>query len=155
MIDALLTPETEDQAAASARLELPDDLPRQGRDSRYALFILHFEPARKAVNADAQQRDPTDPLPTLGPVAWTDHMLRALELAKAVARFLSRDLGLSTPGEPPVVVAFRLEARQDLAELLDVSGLYELPGGRHGSQAIGYFIADHDGARRSCAADDY
>jgi hypothetical protein len=145
VIDALLTPGTEDEAVASARLELPDNLPRQGRDPRYAQFILHFEPAREPASAEQMQADAAIPLPSVGPVAWTDHMLRALELAKAVAQFLSRELGLTTPGDPPVVVGFRLEAQHDLAELIDVSGLNELPGGRHRVQAIGYFVSDPDG----------
>jgi hypothetical protein len=58
---------------------------------------------------------------------------------------LSGKLGLTTKGEPPVHLAFRLEAQQDMAEMIDITGMTSLPGGRRKSQAIGYFIADRDG----------
>jgi hypothetical protein len=73
-------------------------------------------------------------------------MMRALELPNALNRLLTQQLGLSTSGDPPVVLGFRLDAPNDLTEIIDITDLTELPGGQHGSQAIGYFIADPAGA---------
>jgi hypothetical protein len=86
-LDAVLTPGTEDEAVASARLELPDGTSRHFRDQRCALLILHFEPPQKDGS----------PMPPAGPVSWTDHMLRALELPGALAQFLSGSLSLDAP----------------------------------------------------------
>lgn len=133
--DAVFTPGEEKDAVASARLELPDGVPRHGRDPGYAMLLLHFEPPAQSENR----------LMATGPVAWTDHMRRALELPDALNRLLTKQLGLSTSAPPPVVLGFRLEAQKDLAELIDITGLTNLPGGQHGSQAIGYFIDDSDG----------
>jgi hypothetical protein len=135
ILDAVLTPEKEEEAVAAARLELPDGTSRHFRDQRCALLILHFESSQKDGTA----------MPSAGPVAWTDHMLRALELPQALAGFLTGSLGLSSSAEPPVVLGFRLEAQHDLAELIDITGLNQLQGGRHKAQAIGYFIADRHG----------
>jgi len=71
-----------------------------------------------------EQRSPSFPA---GPVSWTDHMLRALELPQAFAAFLSRVVGLATSGAPPVTLGFRLEAQHDMAEFFDTTGLHSLP----------------------------
>jgi hypothetical protein len=47
------------------------------------------------------------------------------------------------PGVLPPPIASRCS---DLAEIIGITDLTELPGGHHGRQAIGYFIADPDGA---------
>jgi TIR domain len=135
-IQAIFTPGQESEAVASARLELPDDTRRDFHDFASAVLILHFEPPVGNSNA---------PLPA-GPVSWTDHMMRALELPNALNRLLTQQLGLSTSGDPQVVLGFRLDAPNDLTEIIDITDLAELPGGQHGSQAIGYFIADPAGA---------
>jgi len=135
-IDAVFTTGEEKDALASARLELPDGIRRSFRDDRCALLILHFEPPAESDN----------PMLAVGPVAWTDHMKRALELPRALNRFLAEHLGLSTSADPPVVLGFRLDTPHDLTELIDVTGLNTLPGGHHGREAIGYFIDDPAGS---------
>jgi Domain of unknown function (DUF4268) len=142
VIDAILTPDGESQAVASARLEVPDGMSRQFRDPHSAMLIVHFEPPRKG----ARSVFPS------GPVSWTDHMLRALELPQALADFLSRGVGLAPSNAPPVTVGFRLEAQRDMAEFFDTTGLHSLPGGQHRSQAIGYFIGDRNGISAADAA---
>ncbi len=134
--DAVFTPGEEKDAVASARLELPDGVPRHGREPGYAMLLLHFEPPAQSENRVMAAR----------PVAWTDHLRRALELPDALNRLLTKQLGLSTSAEPPVVLGFRLEAQKDLTDLIDITGLTRLPGGQHGCQAIGYFIDDSDGS---------
>src|SRR5260370_13847523 len=123
--DAVFTPGEEKDAVASARLELPDGVPRQGREPGYAMLLLHFEPPAQSENRVMAAR----------PVAWTDHLRRALELPDALNRLLTKQLGLSTSAEPPVVLGFRLEAQKDLTDLIDITGLTRLPGGQHGCQA--------------------
>jgi hypothetical protein len=135
-IDAVFTTGEEKDALASARLELPDGTRRSFRDERCALLILHFEPPAESGNG----------MSPMGPIAWTDHMKRALELPRALNRLLTEQLGLSTSADPPVVLGFRLDAPHDLAELIDVAGLNTLPGGHHGREAIGYFIDDPAGS---------
>jgi hypothetical protein len=142
VIDALLTPGEEHQAVASARLEVPDGMSRQFRDPRSAMLIVHFEPPQESGR----------PMSPAGPVSWTDHILRALELPQALAAFLSQVVGLATSGAPPITLGFRLEAQHDLAEFFDATGLHSLPGGQHKSQAIGYFIADRNGIPAADAA---
>ena len=65
---------------------------------------------------------------------------------------MSRDLGLTIPGESPAVLAVRLDAATDLGELIDVTGLEPLPGGRRRRQAIGYFLSSKDGSQPPDAA---
>jgi hypothetical protein len=136
-IQAVFTPGQEDEAVASARLMLPDGSLRFLANFASAVLILHFEPPVGSRDA---------PLPA-GPVAWTDHMMCALELPNALNRLLTHQFGLSTSGDPQVVLGFRLDAPSDLTEIIDITDLTKLPGGQHGRQAIGYFIADSGGAR--------
>jgi hypothetical protein len=135
VIDAVLTSDDENDAVAAARLEVPDGMHRQFRDERCAMLILHFEPTGK---------DPT-PMPPVGPSAWTDHIMRALELPQAFAVFLSDMLGLAIAAVPAATLGFRLEAEHDMAEIIDITGLQPLRGGHRTSQAIGYFIGDRGG----------
>jgi hypothetical protein len=55
-------------------------------------------------------------------------------------------LGLTTSGDPSAQVAVRLEAHKDLAEMIDITGMTQLPGRPNGAQAPGHFIASRDGA---------
>jgi hypothetical protein len=134
-VQAVLTPGEEEEAVASARLELPDGTRRYFHDFASAVLKLHFEPPAETANP---------PLPA-GPDAWNDRLRWALDLPNALDGFLTDQLGLTTSGAPQVVLGFRLDAPHDLAELIDVTDLHELPGGQHGRQAIGYLIADPDG----------
>jgi len=146
VIDAVLTAGDEDEAVASARLELPDGMHRQFRDQRSAMLILHFEPP----GPGSKEEGPGQPD---GPISWSEYVLRALELPQALVEFLSGVLGLSTSGVPAATLGFRLEARHDMAEIMDITDLHLLRGGRRTSQAIGYFIADSDGLPAVDAAD--
>lgn len=138
-IDAVFTPAGELEALASARLELPDGTSRSGRDPRCALLILHFEPLAQ----DKMRLTPR------APISWTYDMTQALELPNALNKLLTEQLGLTTSAEPPVVLGFRLDTPHDLTELIDITGLTTLPGGQRKREAIGYFIADGDGAPAS------
>jgi hypothetical protein len=140
-IDAVLTPSEDDQAVAAARLELPDESSAYGRDDRYAMIILHFEPSAK----DGK------PAPALTPDAWEGIFTQVVELAQALGQFLSAELGLSVSGEPPANIAFQLEAQQDIGEMIDVAGLESLPGLSHRRVVIGYFISDHEGVPAATA----
>jgi len=133
-IDAVLTTGGEEDAIASARLELPDKLPRFGRDARFAMLILHFEPARK----DASP-------PPAAPDVWEERLVWTLDLPQALSQFATSELGLTAYGEPPAQVAVRLEAQEDMAEMIDVAGMKQLPGRPNTAQGIGYFIASRDG----------
>ena len=115
---------------------LPDGTLRYLHDFASAVLILHFEPPAETANP---------PLPA-GPAVWTDRLRQALDLPDALDGFLTDQLGLTTSADPPVVLGFRLDAPHDLAELIDVTDLHQLPGGQHERQAIGYLIADPDGA---------
>jgi len=105
--------------------------------------MLHFEPPAHAANEIAP----------VGPVAWTDHIRRALELPDALNSLLTKQLNLKTHAEPPVVLGFRLETPHDLAELFDITGLTTLPEGQRKREAIGYFISDRTGAPGNEAVD--
>ena len=134
-VQAVLTPGEEEEAVASARLGLPDGTRRYFHDFASAVLILHFEPPAGTANS-----------PPAGSAVWNDRLRQALDLPGALDGFLTDQLGLTTSGDPPVVLGFRFDAPHDLAELIDVSDLHELPGGQHARQAIGYLIADPDGA---------
>jgi hypothetical protein len=101
-IDAVLTPDGEDDAIASVRLELPDNSPRFGRDPRFAMLILHCEPGRKD----------NSPPPPAAPDVWEQRLVWALDLPRALSEFVSGELGLTTYGGPPAQVAVRLEAQK-------------------------------------------
>lgn len=140
-VDAMLTRGAEDQAVASARLDLPDD--RHHRlESDSALLMLNFEPARNGGK----------PLPAFKPDTWDDLIQQALEIPGSLAEFLSRDLSLTIPDGSSAVLAVRLDAATDLAELIDVTGLEPLPGARRRRQAIGYFLSSKDGSQAPDAA---
>jgi hypothetical protein len=141
-VDAVLTPAGDNDAVASARLDLPDDSSSYGRDNRCATLILHFEPPGKEGK----------PPPAQSPEAWEAVLARSLELAGEFALFLERDLGLSVSGEPPATIVFKLSPQQDIAEMIDATGLDELPGLPHRSEIIGYFIAGQDGSEAAAAA---
>jgi hypothetical protein len=126
---------------ATARLELPGGAPRHGRDSRCATLILHVQQGSGLGGIITAQQ----------PDFWKLQIQRALELPKRLQRLLA-DLGLQTSGEPPAQVGIRLEASSDLAEMVDITGRSELPGGTRGREATGYFIAGRDGKSGEDAA---
>lgn len=134
-IDAVLTPGGDDEAVAAARLELPDDLSAYGRDNRYAMVILHFEPPEQDSNASL----------ALTPDRWEEIFSLVVELAVALGLFLTAEIGLDVSGEPPANIAFQLEAQQDIAEMIDVAGLESLPGLPRRREVIGYLLADPGG----------
>jgi hypothetical protein len=119
-IDAVLVRNVDGQetVVASARLLYPDGNKYYGRDPRCAVLVLHFEPpSQKIVPGTA-----------VIPYIWWIRFFRAFLSAEILARFLSGDLGLTISGEPPAQVGCRLEAHNDLTELVDITGLESLPG---------------------------
>jgi hypothetical protein len=139
-VDGILTLGTEDEAVASVRLDLPDGKGHR-IESDSAYLMLNFEPARTGGK----------PLHAFKPDAWDDLIRQALEISALLATYLSTDLSLAIPAQPPIVFAVRLDAATDLGELIDVTGLESLPGGRRRRQAIGYFLGTKDGSLPSDA----
>jgi hypothetical protein len=128
---------------ASARLELPDGIRRQGRVEGYALLVVHVEPR----GADGK------PAPSASPSLWRRRFERALQLPGAFAALLSGQLGLAISGEPPVQAGIRLETPRDMTELVDITGLAALPGAQQLSQFMVYLAAYSNGASAVSAAD--
>ena len=131
VFEAVLTSGTDDDALASARLELPDGSNRYGRDGRYAALIIHVRMGR-ADTSDAQ---------AVAPAEWDARITRLLQAVPDIVGFIAGQLGLAVTAEPPAQVAVRIESPKDLAQLFDLSGLEALPGGQHMRQANGYFSA--------------
>jgi len=140
--DAILTSGSDDEAVASARLELPDGTPRFGRDAHSAVLIIHVETSRADTSrAHADWRE------------WVDRIAHVLQAVPAVADFLSGQLRLEVTAEPPPTVAIRLETPKDLAQLIGTARFETLPGKQHLRQAIGYFVASSGGTSAADAAD--
>jgi hypothetical protein len=135
-IDAVLTSAEDDDAVAAARLNLPDDTSPYGRDNRCAAVTLHFEPP------DKEGR----PSPALSPGSWESVFVQVLELASEFRQFLEGELGLEVSADPPPNIVFKFDPQQDIAEMIDASGLKHLPGLQNRSEVIGYFIANQDGS---------
>lgn len=131
----MLTSGEEDEAIASARLELPENTVRQFRNPGFAMLVLHFEPLH---------RDGRSPRPASSE-AWAERIVRVLEVSPALVGLLSGELDLGITPRIPVQVGVRLEAQGDMAEMIDVTGLEPMRGGQHTSQAIGYFNGDGNG----------
>lgn len=126
---------------ASARLEVPDRRPCYGRDRRCAMLILHVEP-HDTEGAFA---------PTEKPEVWANRFACALEIPEILARFLG-GLSLRTSGEPPAQLGVRLQSPGDIAEMIDITGLKQLPGGQHSSEVISFLIAEPNGSTAKDAA---
>jgi hypothetical protein len=141
-IDAILAPDAQGDGLGAARLELPDSQPRLGRDPRFAILIVHIERTRKDSRALRSQAPPS----------WEDRIAQGLGLASAFAGLMSEDVGLKTYADPPIHVAVRLEPREDMAEMIDIAGMEQLPGRPNGRQAIGYFTSGRDGVPARQAA---
>lgn len=140
--DAILTSGRDDEAIASARLELPDGTRRFGRDDHSAVLIIHVEASRPdASRAYADWRE------------WVDRIAHVLQAVPAVAEFLSGQLRLKVSAEPSPTVAVRLETPKDLAQLIGTTGLETLRGKQHRRQAIGYFVAFQGGTSAGDAAE--
>ena len=135
VINAVLTSDGENDAVASARLELPDGTSYYGRNQNYATLILHVGLRGPDIRSDA---------PPVEPAIWRHRLNDVLQIPTIFASFLSCELDLVTSGEPPALVGAKLQAMIDLTELIDISGFQQLPGGSLKRQAIGYFVADHD-----------
>jgi len=73
----------------------------------------------------------------------------------ALAQFLTRDLGLSTPDEPPVQLSVWLNAPHALTTLADVGDLKSLPGSAQANWFIGYAVADENETSTAATAQDF
>ena len=127
-IRAIYTPGDEREALAAARLELPDGTRRYFHDFASAVLTLHFEP---------QTGSGTAPLPA-GPVAWTDHIKRALELPQTLNRLLTSRLDALHVGR--AAGRTRLQARR--AKRSDRSDRHHRPERttRRSAQTSGHWL---------------
>ena len=129
---------------ASARLELPDGIRRQGRVEGYALLILHVEPRRRRRRSPRHRRAPRrGDGDSSGPSSSPAHSRRCC-LASS---------GWPLPVSRPPGAGIRLEAPRDLIELVDITGLAALPGTQRLSQFMIYLAASPDGASAVSVAD--
>jgi hypothetical protein len=142
VFDAVLTGSDGNAVGVTARLELPGETGRFGRDARCATLIIHIEP---------HQGD-TAPAPPIGAEAWATRIAGFLQLAPVFAGFLTGQLGLRASRDPAPQAAVRLQAPEDIGQMISPGDLEPLPGGRHLRQAAGYFTATRDGASAPDAA---
>jgi hypothetical protein len=146
MLEAAMMAEDQDEAPVASAMLL---LPQAGRssfggDPRCAEFVLHIEPR-------TPDGTPASPLDL---VEWRDRFTRALGIPQALAHFLTHDLGLATPADPPAQLGLWLNSPHKMAELVDIGNLKTLPGSAQANWFIGYAIADREGVSPGTAAAD-
>ena len=128
--DWVLGSDPDSDGVASARLILPWGVKPDWHEGQYAMLLLHVTP-RDDHGATA---------PPASPETWANRIDTALELLPALLTVFLRDqMGAHVAGAPPAVVAISLAARE-LTELVDVTGMPTLPGGKTMSEAWGFFI---------------
>jgi hypothetical protein len=146
MLEAAMMAEDQEQApVASAMLLLPEaGRSSFGGDPRYAEFVLHIEPR-------TPDGSPAAPIEL---VQWRDRFTRALAIPQALAHFLTHDLSLATPADPPAQLGLWLNTPHTMTELVDIGNLKTLPGSAQANWFIGYVVADPEGAPSTTAAVD-
>jgi hypothetical protein len=146
MLEAAMMAEDQKEApVASAMLLLPEAGKSSfGSDPRCAEFVLHIEPR-------TQDGTPAAPI---GLAQWRDKFARALAIPQTLAFFLTYDLGLATPADPPAQLGLWLNAPHTMTELVNVGNLKTLPGSAQANWFIGYAVADSEGASPMAAAAD-
>jgi hypothetical protein len=132
-----LTGDDQDEAAlARALMLLPHPaISGYGRDSRYAELFVEVD-LRNAQGS---------PAPAMTLEVLHDRFKRVLAMPAAFAAFLSDDLGLATPGDPPSQVGVLLQAPRAMSELVDTQYLKPLPGSVQSNQFMSWAIADPGG----------
>ncbi len=141
---AELTGDNEDEAAlASTLLLLPDPaVSGYGRDSRYAELFVDVE-LRNAHGS---------PAPGMTLDVLHERFKQILAVPVALAAFLSTDLGLDTPGDPPSQAGVLLKSPRGMAELVDTEDLKPLPASAQSSEFLGWAIADPAGESATVTA---
>lgn len=122
---------------ASAMLNLPiAGQSFYGRDPKCAELVVHVDLPMK------------DGEPVIGGLPeWHRRFTRALALPAELARFLE-GLGLTTSDDPPVKFAIQVQARPitaGMTEIVDVSLLRPISGGRMSVQFDGWAVAEANG----------
>ncbi len=127
--------------AAWARLILPESKASEAVcDPQYAVLILHLE-SRTPEN---------DIAPPVDLVTWHGRFVLALALTEALATFLTEDLHLTVPDDPPRQAGVWLTASQSMTELVDIRDGQLLPGSPPSRSFYGSTPVDQ--AHRSAAA---
>jgi hypothetical protein len=138
-LEADLTLEDEAVPAASAILFLPErDI--QGR--------LQHGCAELTLHVDFAPRSPagiSEELLARRPQYWRERFAQALALPGELADFLERQFGLAVSGEPAGQFGIRLQARQTMAEMVDVSGIKALPAQYAMNHFTGWAVAEPTG----------
>lgn len=133
---AMMTDNQEKAPVASAMLILPEaGKSRFGSDPQRAEFVLHIE----------RRTNEGTVAPALPLEQWQDRFTRAIAVPEALARFLSHDLGLATPAEPPAQFGIWLNSQRGITDLVDVGNLKALPGSAHANWFLGYAVGDPAG----------
>jgi hypothetical protein len=105
-----------------------------GRADGTACLWLHVEPR-------AQDGSPR----AFGLAQWHGHLCWAVDIAAALAGYLTEDLGLPTRDDPSARVGVLLQVPAAMSELVDTGHLASLPGAVRSTQFLGYIIADPAG----------
>ena len=85
---------------------------------------------------------PASPVPLRD---WHQRLVTALEIPGAFATFLTDEVRLRTHQQPLVQLGIRLQARPNLAVLIDIASSKCLAGTTISAEFPSYFIADPDG----------
>jgi hypothetical protein len=146
MLEAAMMAEDQEEApVASAMLLLPEAGKSSfGSDPRCAEFVLHIEPRTKNGS----------PATAVGLAEWGGRFAGALAIPRELALFLSHDLDLATPADPPVQFGLWLNTPRSMTELVDVGNLKALPGSAQANWFTGYAVADPEGASILATAKD-
>ncbi|MGH3709708.1 MAG: hypothetical protein ACRDRQ_16740 [Pseudonocardiaceae bacterium] len=122
---------------AWARVLLPDAaVPRYGRDSRCADFVLHIEPRTRN----------GEPAPPRDLAQWHWRFTRASTVFDTItSHLLAGELRLATSTDPSSKLAVWLNTPSDLTQLVDTSQ-YDRVAGTHVRPSYdGYAVADLSG----------
>jgi hypothetical protein len=145
-LEAVLTESADDTTeapVASALMLLPETgTTTFGRDTRFAELVIHIEVRRKDGTPG-----PAEPLNT-----WHHRLVKALNVPKAFAQFLTDNLKLATSAEPPTQFGVWLNTPHTMTELVDIENLPTLPGAPASNSFIGYAIAESSGVPATALA---
>jgi hypothetical protein len=131
---------------AWARLLLPTaDTRPFDYDPLAAVFILH-------ICLDGRDGSPAAPAKLAN---WHDRFARGLTLPGALAGFLAGELGLASSADPHVQAAVYLDAPRSMTELVDITGLKQLPGSPASSWFMGWAVSSADGEPPSALAREW
>ncbi len=143
---AVLGGDGEAPPVAWARLLLPTaDTRPFDYDPLAAVFILH-------ICLDGRDGSPAAPAKLAN---WHDRFARGLTLPGALAGFLEGELGLANSADLHVQAAVYLDTPRSMTELVDITGLKQLPGSPASSWFMGWAISSSDGEPPSVLAREW